>query len=116
MVGYVIAAMRCFNGPAKHLGLSFLMLMSGLVILGFSARAIFTGLFFMVGMAREKKMRQYRHARSFRPYPLVTKCSLTFTEHPARRGRCSIKTRWWCTMVRFYFHLEIGDHLRQRRC
>jgi O-antigen ligase len=66
IVRYVIAATYCFNGPAKHLGLSFLMLLSGLVILGvsevmlLSAQAIFTGLFFVVGMACEKKMRQYR--------------------------------------------------------
>jgi exopolysaccharide production protein ExoQ len=73
MVRYVIAAMRCFSGPAKHLGLSFLMLMSGLLILGFSevmllSAEITTGLFFTVGMACEKKVWQYRHGRSaFRP-------------------------------------------------
>ncbi len=69
MMRYWMVAVRCFNGPAKQLGLSSLMMMSGLVILCFSevalllAQAIFTGLFFMVGMACEKKIWQYRHAR-----------------------------------------------------
>jgi O-antigen ligase len=67
MVRYVIAAMRCLDGPARHLGLSYFVLMSGLVILGYSEVMLLspgtvTGLFFTVGMGCEK-MRQYRHAR-----------------------------------------------------
>jgi exopolysaccharide production protein ExoQ len=68
-VRYVIVAMRCFKGPAKHLGLSSLMLLVGLLILGFSevmllsASIISTGLFFTVGMACEKKLWQHRRAR-----------------------------------------------------
>jgi exopolysaccharide production protein ExoQ len=83
MMRYWMVAMRCFNGPAKHLGLSSLMLISGLVSLCFSevallsAQAIFTGLFFMVGMACEKKIWQYRHGRisagkSVRSRPMAT--------------------------------------------
>jgi exopolysaccharide production protein ExoQ len=85
MVRYLIAAMRCFNGPAKHLGLSSLMLMSGLVILGFSevvllsAQAIFTGLFFIFGMACEKNIWQHRHARSA-PHPRQTRPDLLVTK------------------------------------
>jgi exopolysaccharide production protein ExoQ len=69
MTRYAIVAMRCLNGPAKQLGLSTLMMMSGLTILCISevvllpAQAIFTGLFFMLGMACEKKIWQYRHRR-----------------------------------------------------
>jgi O-antigen ligase len=70
MTCYTIVAIRCLNGPAKQLGLSFLMMMAGLAIVCVSevallpAQAIFTGLFFMVGMACEKKIWQYRHRRS----------------------------------------------------
>jgi exopolysaccharide production protein ExoQ len=64
---YTLAAMRCLKGPAEQLGLSSLMMMGGLTMLCFSevvllqAQAIFTGLFFMMGMACEKKIWQYRH-------------------------------------------------------
>ena len=84
MTRYAMAAMRCLNGPAKQLGLSFLMMMSGLIILCFSEvqllspQLIFTGLFFIVGMACEKKIWQYRH----RP-------TLPFVVRPA--GRSQIK-------------------------
>lgn len=76
---YVIVAMRCFNGPAKHLGLSSLMLLSGLLILGFSevmllsASIISTGLFFTVGMACEKKLWQHRRTRkAIRPRQILS--------------------------------------------
>jgi O-antigen ligase len=70
---YVIVAIRCFNGPANRLGLSALMLMCGLLILGFSEvvllppQAAFTVLFFMIGMACEKALWQYPRARYGRP-------------------------------------------------
>jgi exopolysaccharide production protein ExoQ len=69
MTRYAMVAIRCLNDPAKQLGLSSLMMMSGLTILCVSevvllpAQAIFTGLFFMVGMACEKKIWQYRLRR-----------------------------------------------------
>jgi exopolysaccharide production protein ExoQ len=84
---YLIAAVRCLNGPAKHLALSYFTLMSGLAILSYSEVMLLspgtvTGLFFTVGMACEKKMWQYRHARNRRvrgtpPAP--------YTPRPARQ-------------------------------
>lgn len=90
---YAIVAIRCLNGPAKQLGLSSLMMMSGLTILSVSevallpAQGVFTALFFMVGMACEKKIWQYRHQRISAKVSVRSRSMITATRPPVAVDR-----------------------------
>jgi exopolysaccharide production protein ExoQ len=62
LVRNFVMAVKCMNGPAKQLGLSSVLLLTGILVIGFSeevllsAGQIWTSLFFMMGFMCEKKL------------------------------------------------------------
>jgi exopolysaccharide production protein ExoQ len=65
----LVMAVKCINGPAKELGVSSLLFLMGILLIGVSERVLLTvdGLtvqFFLLGFMCEKKLWLARQARS----------------------------------------------------
>ena len=62
-------ALKCMNGPARQFGLSSVLLLIGILVVGVSeevllaGQQIFTGLFFIMGFVCDKDLRLARAAR-----------------------------------------------------
>jgi exopolysaccharide production protein ExoQ len=87
-----VMALKCMNGPAGRIGLSSLILLIGILLVGASEEVllsgshIWTNLFFMTGFICEKKLWLARAARSQgRPRPRST-LAATATSRGAIRG------------------------------
>jgi O-antigen ligase len=68
-----VMAVKCMNGPAKQLGLSSMLLLTGILLIGVSeevllaAGQIWTSLFFIMGFLCEKKLARVRSQKRASP-------------------------------------------------